>query len=461
MSAMGMMAQSAGECWLRAMFPLLACAALPWADAVEAAANGSISYVREVAPILQRHCNGCHHPGKQKGDVDLTSVRAMARAGRHGIPVVAGKPAESVMLLEVKGSEPAMPKEGGRLSEAQVAVLERWIREGALDDTPPPPGPPTEPPGYEAPPVLGAMDWSPDGRWLAVAGRGEVLVMDAVRMIRLHRLLGAPRKIEALRFSPDGKSLAVAGGEPGVRGIYQRWLVDGWARETHAEVGHDVLMALDWHPDGKRVATGSPDRMVRVLSATDGTVRVAGQVHADWVLGVAWVDDGRRLVSGGRDRSLRLLDGGTLRLLDVVNREGEPVVRLARRPVSEQVAFAGAESRARLYQAFVRPSASDPGQDPNHVREFDAWPGGATALAFSPDGQWIATAGAPSGVSVQRVEGGGRVARMEGHGGVVFGLAFDAKGERLATAGIEGRLRVYSLPSGVLLTNWVPVEVGR
>lgn len=148
-------------------------------------------------------------------------------------------------------------------------------------------------------------------------------------------------------------------------------------------------------------------------------------------------------------------------MIDVLNREGEPVGQVQRRPGSEQVAFAGSESRVRLYQAFERPPAADPGQDPNHVREFDAWPGGATALAFSPDGQWIASAGAPGGVKVQKVEGGGRVSSWEGQGGAVFGLAFDPAGKRLATAGSDGRLRVLAMPQGTLVTNIEPVEVRR
>jgi len=444
--------------WARVWAGILAGAACVVAGAPGIAAP--VSYVREVAPILQRHCNGCHHPGKAKGDVDLTSVASLRRAGRHGAPVVEGKPGESVLLSEVQGAEPAMPKDGKPLSAEQVAVLERWIREGAADDTPPSPPMPTEPPVYASPPVLGAMDWSGDGRWLVVAGRGEVLVFDARSMVRVRRLLGAPRKVDALRFSPDGATLAVLGGEPGVRGILQCWKVEGWRRTVHVEAGHDLLMGLDWHPDGTRIACGGADRTVRVMSARDGSVMASAGVHSDWVRGVAWVDDGRRLVSGGRDRSLRLLEGGTLGLLDVINREGEPVGMVGRRPGSEQVAFAGGESRAWLYQAFARPSAADPGQDPNHVREFDVWQGGATALAFSPDGQWIATAGAPAGVTVQKVEGGGRVVSLPGHEGVVFGLAFDAQGKRLATAGIEGRLRIFSMPQGTLLTNGVPVEVG-
>ena len=90
--------------------------------AVDLGGAATPSYVRDVAPVLQRHCTGCHHPGKPKGDVDLTTVAAMRRAGRHGAAVVAGKPGESVLMSEVQGAEPAMPKEGPPLSAAQARI---------------------------------------------------------------------------------------------------------------------------------------------------------------------------------------------------------------------------------------------------------------------------------------------------------------------------------------------------
>lgn len=421
-----------------------------------------VSYHREVVPVLQRHCYGCHHPGKLKGDVDLTSVAMLLKGGKHGSAVVPGEPAKSVLITEVSGADPAMPKDGDRLTAQQVELLERWIREGARDDSPPPPPMRTEPPVYHAAPVLGAMEFSGDGQWLAVAGHHEVLLFEAGTFRRVARWLGTPARTDTLRFSPDSRRLAVVGGDPGVRGEVQVWEVASGKPLLRAGPAQDSLFGGDWSPDGARIVVGGADRTVRVLDAATGRESMRAVVHSDWVLGAVFVQGGTRLVSASRDRSLRLLDVGNGRMLDVLNRETEPVVRLIRHPKEDRVAFAGAESRVRLYKSEPKPPNTDPGRDPNLVREFDSYGDGVTAVAFSADGLRVAHAGLPdTEVRVQDVDNGKRVASMKGHAGPVFGMAFSMDGARLVTGGYEGQLRVFEVSSGRLLTNFCPVEVRR
>src|SRR5690242_12980746 len=109
-------------------------ALLPLAAAAEE--TKPVSYHQELVPVLKRSCTGCHHPGKLKGELDLTTFSAFQKGGKHGASFKPGEPSSSRVVEEVKGDEPSMPKEGDALSKAEVALLERWIREGAKDDTP-------------------------------------------------------------------------------------------------------------------------------------------------------------------------------------------------------------------------------------------------------------------------------------------------------------------------------------
>src|ERR1043166_2799654 len=98
-------------------------------------AEPGVSYHRDILPILKRSCTGCHHPGKLKGELDLTSYAALAKGGKHGAAFQPGKPDESRLIEEISGDEPNMPKEGDPLSKEEVALWQSWIKEGAKDDT--------------------------------------------------------------------------------------------------------------------------------------------------------------------------------------------------------------------------------------------------------------------------------------------------------------------------------------
>src|SRR5437867_344263 len=82
-----------------------------------------VSYFNDVVPIFKRSCTGCHHPGKLKGDLDLTTYPAVQKGGKHGAVFTAGDPKKSHLVEEVTGEEPSMPKEGDPLSKEEIALI--------------------------------------------------------------------------------------------------------------------------------------------------------------------------------------------------------------------------------------------------------------------------------------------------------------------------------------------------
>src|ERR1051325_2246589 len=85
------------------------------------AADKPVSYYRDLFPIFKRSCNGCHHPGKLKGQLDLTSYATFLKGGKHGAGFTTNDPKASIIMEEISGAEPSMPKEGDPLSKAEVA----------------------------------------------------------------------------------------------------------------------------------------------------------------------------------------------------------------------------------------------------------------------------------------------------------------------------------------------------
>ncbi len=100
-----------------------------------AQAQEAVDYLRQVKPILAEKCFTCHGALQQKGSLRLDTVKLMLEGGEHG-PVIVARQAEKSPLIDRvlgRGKAKRMPpaSEGEPLSAAQVALLKRWIDQGA------------------------------------------------------------------------------------------------------------------------------------------------------------------------------------------------------------------------------------------------------------------------------------------------------------------------------------------
>ena len=422
----------------------------------------AVSYHRDLVPILKRSCTGCHHPGKLKGELDLTGYAAFQKGGKHGPAFKPGEPAASRIVDEIKGDEPSMPKEGDPLTKAEVALFERWITEGAKDDTPPEALAlkPREPPVYAAPEVISALAFSADGKFLAISGYHEVFLYNAEDLTLIDRLLGDSPRIESLCFSPDSKFLAVAGGAPARFGELQIWDTATHAQTKAWKLSTDSLYGVSVSPDGSRVGCGGADKLVRVISVSDGKELMRFDNHSDWVLGTLFTVDGKRLLSGSRDRAMKLINVANGQFIDDINKLLEGVVCQARHPREDIVAYGGDLGTPRLYRIAENQGRTAANYDVNQVREFERQPGPVRAIAYSPDGGQIAVSGASGEVRLYRTSDGARAGTLGGHNGAVFALAYHPTRPRLATGGFDGLVRLFDFTNGELVAVFTPVEIG-
>ncbi len=98
-----------------------------------AASRDSGTFQKDVLPILQEKCFRCHGD-KNQGGLKLNSRAAALRGGDSEIPaIVPGKPDAGEMIVRLRTDDASivMPPSGERLTEAQLAGLEKWIRDGA------------------------------------------------------------------------------------------------------------------------------------------------------------------------------------------------------------------------------------------------------------------------------------------------------------------------------------------
>jgi hypothetical protein len=438
----------------------------------------AVSYFKDIRPILQERCQGCHQPAKRQGGLSMTSFAEMRKGGDSELPAFEpGKPDDSLLVEQIvsqNGQPPAMPKGADPLKPDQVDLMKRWIAEGAADDTPPSGEPPIDmlhPPVYHQPPVISSLDFSPDGTLLAVSGYHEVLLhrADGGELVRLEgRLVGMSERIESAVFSPDGKFLAVTGGSPGRFGEVQIWDITSKTLALSLFVTYDTLYGASWSSDGRLVAFGCADNTVRAIEATTGKQVLYQGAHSDWVLDTAFSTDNSHLVSVGRDGSMKLTDVATQRFEDNITsitpgalKGGLMVVR--RHAKKDELLIGGSDGVPKIYQMY-RTQARQIGDDFNRIARFaaEAVAGRIFAAQYSPDATKVAIGSSNDGQGEVRVlnEADGKlIAKFAQSNGAVYSVAFRPDGKVLAVGGFDGAVRFFDPENGTLLKEFIPVPL--
>jgi WD40 repeat protein len=440
-------------------------------EPAEAAAE-SVSYYHDIRPIFQAHCHGCHQPAKQSGEYVMTSFDALVQGGESGLAaVVPGEPGESYLIEQItsQGGKAEMPQGQPPLAPSDVEKVATWIIQGALNDTPQSARPQYDsehPPSYNALPVITSLDFSPDGALLAVSGYHEVLLHRADGSGLAGRLVGESERIESAVFSPDGRWLAVAGGSPGRMGEVQIWDVVARKLQLSQNVGYDTCYGASWSPDGKLVAIGCADNTVRALDAETGRQVLFNGAHSDWVLDTVFSAKSDHLVTVSRDMSMKLIEVGTQRFIDNLTSITPGALKgglnaVDRHPAKDELLVGGADGVPQIFK-MIRTDARKIGDNANLIRAFPAMPGRVFDVAFSPDGNRIVAGSSNDGagqVRVYNVADGKELTKIDVSEGGVFAVTFSADGKTIATGGFDGQVRLHDAATGILIKQFAPVDI--
>jgi WD40 repeat protein len=416
------------------------------------------SYIRDVRPILDASCTGCHQPASKQSDLDLTTYAGFQAGGRRGPAFVAGSPEQSLVIQFITAAlTPAMPFGQPPLAANDVATIREWIKSGAKDDSPSEVGS-SEPAVYRQPPVITALRFSPDGQTLAVSGNREVLLHRADGSGLVKRLPGKADRILSIAFSADGNLMIAGGGTPARFGEIQFWEPREGTLLRAAEATNDTVFGASLSPDASKVAVGCADNTVRAFETATGKELYKISTHENWVLGTTFGIDSRRLVSVGRDRAAKLIDAGAGQFLENVNQMHGELAAVARHPKADQIVIGG-EDRIPYVYRMDRPHNMKVGEDAALIRQLAVQDGAIFALDWSPDGKRVAVAGAGPSVNIYDADTGLPLASCTGHTAGIYAVAFSPDSAHLATGGFDGQVRLYSSRDCALEKSFVPVPL--
>ena len=299
------------------------------------------SYLRDVRPILDSNCTGCHQPASKQSDLDLTTYDKFQAGGKRGPAFVPGSPEQSLVIQFITASlKPSMPFGQPLLAANEVSILRDWIQSGAKDDSPPETAS-SAPVVYHQAPVITALRFSPDGQTLAVSGNREVLLHRADGSGLVKRLPGKAERILSIAFSADGNLMIAGGGTPARFGEIQFWEPREGRLLRTADVTNDTVFGASLSPDASKVAVGCADNTVRAFETATGKELYKISSHENWVLGTAFGIDSKRLVSVGRDRAAKLIDASAGQFLENVNQLHGELAAVARHPKADEIVIGG------------------------------------------------------------------------------------------------------------------------
>ena len=482
-------------------------------DKSEGEADKPVSFYRQVRPILQRHCVGCHQPAKPGGKLLLTTYAGFLKGGENGNGFTPKKPGDSLVLDYISGEKPSMPLKGDPLEKHQVELISLWIKQGATDDTPEAAKDlitQANPPKYTRAPVITALAYSPDGKLLAVSGFHETLLHKADGSRLVGRLVGQSHRIESLVFSPKGDVLAVVGGNPSLFGEVQFWQINtkpanskpaartkpaGRAQRgakllgSHT-VGYDVLFGGSFSPDGKQFAFGAADNRARVITVKDRKPIMRFDAHSDYVLSTTFSLKGDHLISVSRDRSMKLIIVKNAQFVDNITSITPGALKgglaaVQRHPKKEQVLVGGADGTPKLYKIF-RTRKRIIGDDFNQIRGYKKLPGRIFDLEFNKDGSMFVVGSSTATGGAARIYKTGTynekdinnkgslgqtfqqiAARTKEKAlvhelkatGPIFAVAFRPDGKQVAVGGFDGKVHLYDVKTGKPVKSFVPVKL--
>ena len=285
-----------------------------------------------------------------------------------------------------------------------------------------------------------SLDANPDGTLVVGAQGGKLLIFQKPKgldfwTVRVHILSRSPNRITQVRLSPDGTTLAVASGIPGVEG--QVSLLDpekGTPKGPQISARHkDLITAMAWARDGKRIATGGYERII--LVHTLGTEINPGKIpdHSDVVTSLEFLKQGR-IASTSYDRSVKLFDDKTLARTQTLADATDWCLGLATRPTDGLLASVGNDRLIRLYSM---------GTDNSHslIRSSFAHSSPIIQAKFSADGKTLVTLGEDRTMKRFTVPELAQIAEPFSLDEIPTSFALSADGKKAWVATQNGRIR--------------------
>jgi WD40 repeat protein len=293
-------------------------------------------------------------------------------------------------------------------------------------------------------PVL-ALVYDPKGAWLASGtADGVARLWDFSNGKLMHTLKGHNAGVTSLAVNSDGSLLATGSIDKTVK----LWNPQT-QEELHTLVGHTgPVTSVAFTPDGRWVASASQDKTIRIWSVSTAQLIRTLEGHTQAINSIAFSPDGKTLASGSDDTTIRLWDPLTGNFLRTLSGQNSRVLSVAFSPDGKLLASGGLQLFPRDHKPLLKLWDPLSGKE---AYSFLGIHGNATSIVFRPDNRVLANASGSFDVfqvNSWLLAGRTPLRTWNASYAVIYALAYSPDGGWLASGAADGRIRLWNSGAG-------------
>jgi WD40 repeat protein len=243
--------------------------------------------------------------------------------------------------------------------------------------------------------------------------------------------------IAAVAFGPEGR--LVAGGC--YNGVVRVWEVTSGQLVLEC-AGHNAsVWSVAFSPDGASLVSSSADHTIRVWDVASGICLKTLQGHTNAVWSIAFSPDGRFVASGSADQTIRLWEVASNQCVKILPVSGSEIRSVAFSPDGHSLISGSTNQLVKVWDIASGECLSTLQGHSNMV----------ISVAFSSDGRTVASGSTDQTVKVWDVTNGECLSTLQGHTNWIMSVAFSPDGRTVASGGADQTIRLWEVASGKCL----------